>query len=292
MIWLVLCTLSSTAIFVIFKLLEKTPLINAIIVNYIIASVFVFFLYGSFPVADVFKADWLFISIIIGFLFIVMFFIIGLSSQLVGISITTVAGKMSVIIPMIFAIIAFDENLGVIKVVGILTAITAVAMSVYKSNKTKEKVKIAYLMLPIVLFVGMGIVDSSVIYSKEAYVDDSVAALFSATVFSFALLTGFIYSLVNRKIFANFFIPRVWYLGAALGIVNFGSIYLMIRALNSGVFHNSVVFGINNIGIVGLSVLIGTFVFGEKLTIINKIGILLSIFAIGLLTIADSNING
>jgi len=289
MFWLILCTISATGIFVLFKVIDKTntALFNAIIVNYIVAAGFGYWLTGGFDIESVVKSDWFIQSAVIGVLFIIMFFIIGLSSKKVGISITSVAGKMSVVIPMTFAIIAFNEDYGIIKVSGILLALFAVTLSVYKKPDKKGNFKFVLIFLPVILFLGMGIVDSAVIHSKEIYVTDDLASVFSATVFAFALITGLLVSITRPKVFKNFGSGKVWGYGLALGIANFGSIYLMIRALNSGVFQNSVVYGIVNIGIVSLSVIIGTLFFKEKLSRINYIGIVLSIFAIALLTMAD-----
>ena len=133
----------------------------------------------------------------------------------------------------------------------------------------------------------MGLVDSLVIYSKETYVDDAAASVFSATLFGFALLAGLSYMLVRPKLLKGFLNPKPWIYGVVLGIVNFGSIYLIIRALNSDIFANSVLYGIVNIGIVSLSVLIGTVFFKEKLTKLNFIGVFLSIVAILMLSFAD-----
>ncbi len=294
MLWLILCAISSAGIYVVFKMLGKikAPLFNAIIINYIVAAFCGFCLNGNVSVESIINSNWLMQSMIIGVLFIAMFFIIGLSSQKAGISITTVASKMSVVIPMLFAIVAFNENLGIIKVLGILLALAALSLSVYKKTDKKSEFKVIIILLPLILFIGMGIVDSTVIYSKEVYVDDSLASIFSATAFAFAFLTGIIFSFFNSKIYKKFLIRKVWAYGVILGLCNFGSFYFMIRALNSGIFQNSVVYGIINIGIVTLSVLAGTLFFNEKLSIINKIGIVLSIFAIGILTMADYNFYG
>jgi uncharacterized membrane protein len=73
--------------------------------------------------------------------------------------------------------------------------------------------------------------------------------------------------------------------GVVLGLVNFGSLYGLIRALDSGVFDSSIIFGINNMGIVLLSVIIAMMIFSEKLTIINKIGVILSLVAIIILSL-------
>jgi multidrug transporter EmrE-like cation transporter len=289
MVWLILCILSSTGIFVTFKFIDKTktPLINAIVVNYIIASVFGFVLTGGFPVKEIVAADWFLSSVFIGILFIVMFVIIGLSSAIVGISITTVASKMSVVLPMLFAIFAYNEQLGYVKAISIAVAVLAVFMSVYKKPQKTAKINYLIVVLPIILFFGMGTVDSLVIYSKETYVDDNTASVFSATLFGFALLSGVIYTLFRPTDLKNFSNKKSWFFGSILGIANFGSIYLMIRALNSGVFENSVVYGITNIGIVTLSVIIGTAFFKEKLTKLNIIGVVLSVLAIIMLTLAD-----
>lgn len=289
MFWLILCTLSSTGIFVLFKILDKTktPIFNAIIVNYIIASIFGFWLSGELPSESMFNSDWFLQSIIIGILFIIMFFLIGLSSQKAGISVTTVASKMSVVIPMLFAIFMFGEDFGLLKFFGIVGAVVAVSLSVYKKQPESDKFNYSLILLPLILFFGMGLVDSAVIHSKERYVNDDIASLFSASVFSFALISGLLICFVKPKLLKGFKNVKVWYLGLGLGIVNFGSIYLMIRALNSGVFQNSVVYGITNIGIVSLSVLVGTIFFKEKLSILNMFGIFMSVIAILLLTIAD-----
>jgi len=78
--------------------------------------------------------------------------------------------------------------------------------------------------------------------------------------------------------------------GIALGISNYGSLYFIIRALNhqtnnGNTFDGSIVFGINNLGVIALSVLIGLLFFKEKLLKINWIGIIISFIAIYILSI-------
>jgi uncharacterized membrane protein len=80
-------------------------------------------------------------------------------------------------------------------------------------------------------------------------------------------------------------------LGALLGGVNFGSIFFLVKTLNfidpeNGAIDSSVVFGINNIGIVALSVILGMLIFQEKLSAVNKTGILICIIATILLAYA------
>lgn len=289
MIWILLCTLSSASIFVIFKLIDrdKINVLNSIVINYFVASVFGFLVNRNFNIPAITSANWFLAGVFIGILFIVMFFVIGLSSAKVGISITTVASKMSVIIPILFAILAYSEPVGWLKIIAITIAIVAVLLTIYKRNVSNEKIQLSYFFIPVILFIGMGLVDSLVIYSKETYVDENTSALFTASLFGISFLSGVLFSLIkpeSLKFYKNF---RVWIYGVALGIVNFGSIYLMLRALNSGIFNNSIIYGIVNIGIVTLSVLVGKIVFKEKLSKTNYIGISMSILAIILLSFAE-----
>ncbi|NLI87628.1 MAG: hypothetical protein GX439_05200, partial [Bacteroidales bacterium] len=77
--------------------------------------------------------------------------------------------------------------------------------------------------------------------------------------------------------------------GVVLGLANFGSMYFMIAALNhinpatGKPAQGSVVFGINNIGVVVLGVLLGYTFFKERPTRLNWSGIALSVVAIFIL---------
>ena len=65
-----------------------------------------------------------------------MFFLIAYSSRKAGISVTTVASKMSVIFPIIFSlIIDTNDQLSNIKTVAIICTLAGVAITVYKPRK-------------------------------------------------------------------------------------------------------------------------------------------------------------
>jgi len=290
MLWLILSILSSTGIYVVFKFVDKAKLalLNIIIINYLIAAVSGFLLAGKFPLLEIVNADWIITGLILGILLIVLFFMVGLSSAKAGISITTVSCKMAVVIPMLFAIITYNENVGIIKIVSIFFAVVAVIMSVYKKNSDEKGFNKLSIILPLMLFIGMGIENSLLIFSKENYINADISSVYTASLFSIALLSGLLILIPKYKMIRNFVNPKIWVAGTALGLANFGSIYFILRALNSGILANSVIYGITNIGIVTLTVLIGTLFFREKLTKLNISGIIISIITIILLTYADS----
>jgi drug/metabolite transporter (DMT)-like permease len=286
MLWLLLSVLSSTAIFVIFKLLSnyKVPVINVIVINYFIASLLGGLVNGNFSINNIIHAPWLLAGIVIGVLFMLNFVLIGISSNKVGISITTVASKMSVAIPMVFSIIYYNELLSFIKIAGLVLAIIAVLLAVLR--KTDSQKSWLMIIIPAVLFFGMGLTDGILKYAQHAYVSDSEASMFTSALFFISFLCGVLALIGRKKSLKAFTSPRVLVAGIVLGIVNFGSIFFIILALNSNAFQSSIVFGLANIGVVTFSVLAGILFFKEKLTKINTIGVSLAVVAILLLFIA------
>ena len=139
--------------------------------------------------------------------------------------------------------------------------------------------------MPVILFFGTGTIDSLVKFSQEIYIGNNKTIQFSSVLFMISAASGFIllaFRPASRKALKE---PRVLLAGFILGIINFGSLYGLINALNSNIFESSVLFGINNIGIVLLSVILALALFREKLLPVNWIGIVLSLISIYLLSI-------
>lgn len=285
--FLLLCILSSTGIFVIFKSLNRfnLPSFPVIVINYLLACVLGFVINaGGLDMEAIKNAEWLPMSMLIGFLFILMFFLVAYSSRKAGISVTTVASKMSVLFPIIFSmLIDSSDHLTPVKGAAILLTLFGVGLTVYKPGEGVSRKTVLYI--PLLLFVGMGIVDSLVKFAQHRSVGDEETALFSAVLFLNAFVAGFIILLFTPRNFRHFKKPAVWASGLLLGGVNFGSIYFIMRALNytsdkGAAMDSSVIFGMNNTGIVALSVLTGLLVFRERLSLTNWIGVVLSALAL------------
>lgn len=291
MIFLLLSILSSTSLFVIFKYVDRYGIRNfdVIIINYIVASILGFSISRYDPsFFPLWGNPWFPYAMTIGILFVIGFVLIGKSSQKVGIAITTVASKMSVIIPITFSLL-YDpyDHITNLKLTGILLALLAVFLTVYRKRKIDFDPRNLYL--PIILFLGMGVIDSIIKLAQFKYIDNGISTLFSAVLFSIAAITGILTNLIQGTSFKSLLQPRTMMWGTLLGLGNYGSIWFLILALNykmpSGVpLDGSVVFGINNIGIVALSVIIGLLAFREKLTWLNWTGIALSFIAIYILS--------
>jgi drug/metabolite transporter (DMT)-like permease len=285
--FLILCILSSTGIFIAFKSIDRfnIPPFPVIIINYMVAAMLGFLINpGREKISVIAQREWLPATVAIGVLFIVMFFLVAFSTRRAGISVTTVASKMSVVFPIVFSlIIDHSDRLTFLKMTAILCTLLGVAMTVYKPRAIRMHSSVVYL--PLLLFVGMGMVDSMVKYAQYNFVSDQDTALFSAILFLNAFLSGILVLLFRPKHFRSFKIPEVWGWGVILGAVNFGSIFFLVRALNytspSGQeIDSSIVFGMNNTGIVALSVLVGLWVFRERLMTWNWLGVALSAVAL------------
>lgn len=285
--FLLFCILSSTGIFIIFKTIDRIgiPSFPVIVINYLTATLLGFFINArEVSLISILNSRWLPLSILIGVLFILMFFLIAFSSRKAGISVTTVASKMSVVFPIGFSmIIDPSDHLTLIKTAAIAAALCGVVLTIYKPGR--GEVKSSAVLIPLLLFAGMGVVDSLVKLAQQNYVLEDETALFSAVLFLNAFLSGLIALIFYRHDRKQFLRRQTWGWGLLLGTVNFGSIFFLVRALNyvspSGRgLDGSVIFGANNISIVALSVLVGLLVFREKLIYINWVGIALSALAL------------
>jgi drug/metabolite transporter (DMT)-like permease len=281
MIYLFISVISSTAIFLTFKLSDRfnTDLIKLITVNYLVASVLGFsFIHYPISILKIFTSTWIPLSVLIGFLFILMFFLIGQSTRRSGIAVTTIAGKMSMVIPILFSVLYFSEKSSFLKTFGLVLAVAAVFLSIYRPLGKKKN--LVLIVLPLIIFLGSGITDSIIKYAQNHYVSNSNTILFSSVVFLSALVFGLLYIFFSPKNISKSVTISELIGGTILGIANFGSLYFFIKALNNSKLESSVVFGLNNLCIVLLSILLGKIVFQEKLLKVNYLGIFMAISAI------------
>ncbi|WP_434063902.1 EamA family transporter [Mangrovimonas cancribranchiae] len=256
--------------------------LQVIAINYFVACfIGITAFQGNITVENTLQSDWFLGAIFLGFLFISIFFVMAMTAQKNGVSVASVASKMSVVIPIIFGIYVYNEGTGLQKIIGIILALLAVYLTSVKSAAEINFKK--NLLLPIILFFGSGTIDTSIKYIETTYVPDNGIPLFSASIFGIAAILGLI-ALITKKAFK--ITKKAVIGGLLLGVVNYGSIYFLLKALDHELFESSTLFTVNHVAIVMFSTLIGLFVFKEHLTRKNWIGIVLAIIAIILVTLA------
>lgn len=284
MIWLLLSILSSTIIFVVFKLFHRFGISNlqAIIVNYFVAFS-VGYLSDGFEVnlSDIPDKPWFYSVVILGFMFISLFQLMAFVSQKFGVAAVSVTVKMSLVIPVLFGIWYYGDTTSPLKIAGIIAALAAVYLATRKPTKTKSAP--LYVVLPLILFLGSGFLDSLLKYNQQELVPSHEHSYFASLIFLTAGIIGmalFAVQVARGKQTPNW---KNIIGGICLGIPNYGSIYFLLKALESKGLESSVVFPINNVGIVAVSVVTGWLLFNEKISRMNKIGIILALVAIVLI---------
>ena len=286
LIYLILSILFSTGLIVIFKYfgIFKIDVLKAICVNYIVAcSMGLLFAERKIPITEIYLEPWFGSALILGALFVSIFFVMAMTAQNNGVSVTSIAGKMSVVVPILFGIILYNESVTFLKILGITIALIAVYLSSVKDEGSGKK---GTLLFPILLFLGSGMIDTLLKYIQVNYVADEDVPVFSAGLFGIAAIFGFtilaIRTLKKREAFGFKNILA----GIILGVPNYFSIFFIIKALQNKNFESSTLFTINNVAIVIVSTLVGLLLFKEKFSLKNKIGVALAILGIVLVTIA------
>lgn len=285
MIYLILSIIISSSLYVVFKLFERynINILQAILVNYIIAVLIGYFNSDvALSLVDIPKKPWFFGAFILGVSFISIFNIMGLTSQKNGLSVASISGKMSLIIPILAGVFLYDESLNVIKISGILLALVAVYLTCVNDDVHTNK---GVFMYPVVLFFGSGLIDTAMKYFEKRFVPHSEIQIYSATIFMFAFFSGLlfvIYQLVTKQFKFHW---RNILGGVILGVPNYYSIEFLLKAFKSNI-ESSTLFTINNVGVVLLTTLTGLILFKEQLQIKNWIGIGIAITSILLVAFA------
>lgn len=280
---IIACILSSTSIFVIFRWSKKynCKLTNLIFWNYLFATLFGFTFILKFRTTNFPESvPWMMHAIILGILFMVLFLLIGYSSQKAGIAVTTLSNKLALVFPVLFSLFWFNEQISFTNYIGLAGAFIAVGLTIFR--KELSRTNAIYLILPITIFFGGGLTDSLVKYAQATTILPEHSGLYSIVVFFVAFLISII-PVLARKTWKSIFHTPTLILGFLLGTVNFGSLYFLINALNKSNLESSLVFAIINMSIVSLSAVLGRVLFKEQLSKINMAGIVLAIASLYLL---------
>ena len=288
MIYIIISVLISSGLFVIFKYFDvfKVDVLKAIVINYIVAFVLGFTVSEkSTSFKEVVSQDWIFGALILGAMFISVFFVMAKTAQVNGVSVASVAGKMSVVIPVLFGILLYNESVTLLKISGILIALVAVYLASVKEETKIEKQN--NLIYPLLLFIGSGAIDTTLKYVEINFVAKEDVSIFSGTLFGIAAFFGILILLFKTIKKTETFGFKNVIAGIALGVPNYFSIIFLLKALQVEGFESSTLFTINNVGIVIVSTLIGVILFKEKMTTKNIIGVFLAILGIVMVTFAS-----
>lgn len=284
MLYLLATTLFATLIFVVFRYFKRYGIDNlqAITANYVVAGSIGYLVYDKpFGVSDVTGAAWFNWALVIGVFFIAVFFLFALSSQKAGVAITAVSSKMSVVIPATAGFVLFADQISLLKILGIISALLAFYFTFHRSGKML--VNYTALALPLFIFIGTGTNDLLMKYSQHHHITGGEELLMVSTIFLVSLAIGIIilfWQIVQGK--TSLQLKSIG-AGFLLGFINFGSTYTLF--ISMAYFDSSFMFPFRNTGVVLLSAFAGILLFREKMNRANWLGIALAVLAIILIAL-------
>jgi drug/metabolite transporter (DMT)-like permease len=278
-----------------FKVLQRynIPVLPSIVFNYITCVITGCVVNGSFPVnSKVIHTPWFLWAMLMGGFFICLFNIIAFTTQKMGVAVASVANKLSLVIPAVFFILYKGESLHWLKVTGIILALAAVWFTCYNNDAPGKKPLNALWMvlLPAILFIGSGALDTIYKFVEEQYLDNDNLNAFLISSFLAAAVAGLIILCVRYISGKEKFDARSVLAGLLIGIPNYFSIWCLGKVYKQNWMESSAIIPVNNMGIVLFSTLVAWLLFKEKLSRINWMGILLSLVSIALIAFSGGKI--
>jgi len=277
----------SVGIFLIFRAFShyNVVTIQAIVVNYFVCVITGIVFLGGAEFAAHFSFDlpWVWIAVTLGAIFIGTFYLMAMTTQRLGITVASVASKMSLVIPVLVSLfilqIASRPIIG-LNYLGITLAIAAIILSSIKKKKeNKEQIKWSAFLMPILVFIFGGVIDTSINFVSHQYLTASTEAIFPIVIFATAFSIGAVLLMIKGKQLQLKSIIG----GTVLGIINYFSIYFLVKSLGAFGNDGAIVYPVVNVGIILISALSSVVIFREKLSKINKIGLAVAILAVFLI---------
>lgn len=295
MLFLVLTVACSVLLGFIFKLFERFGVdgFQAIVFNYLTCFACGWLHLGSFPVkAENFDSPWMPYALLLGLVFISGFNMAALTVRYFGVTIGQIMQKMSILLTVPFAILAYQESAGGIKILGFLFALASIILvnwpqkntlgqnaALPESNSSPQKM----LWIPIATWVLAGFLEVLLLRVQKEGLADMNDPTFIITIFGTAGVLGLLLAMVGWGTGRLHFSRKNVMAGIILGIPNYGSMLFMLWALNSGL-EGSFVFPVVNVAIIVATTIGAVMLFREKLSPVNWMGIVMAVTAIGLIT--------
>jgi len=224
----------------------------------------------------------------LGLLMPSIFLAIAASIRYTGIVRTEVAQRLSLFISILAAFFLFNEQLQLFKIIGIVLGFLAISCSIkwqHRAHGLSKEANGKTWIYPLLVFLGMGVID--VLYKQLAQYQSVTYYTSITIVFTLCTLVSFIYIAVRVIIGRMRFSLSGTLWGIALGLFNFGNIIFYMRAHRAIPDNPSLIFSSMNIGVILLGALVGVLLFKEKLSLLNKIGLVLAVVAVVVIGLAN-----
>ncbi len=288
MIDLVITITTFSIMVMLFKYFDKIGVNNliAITFNYFTAGILALSSYLSensiIELKSNINLNLVIIALIVGGLFVLTFNLYAYSAQKIGITLSTISNKMSMIIPILIGLILFKEEITFFKILGIFLALGAIVFS-SKDDKNGKKLSQINIGILFLLFIGQGLADGILNWAQRNILNSENMNLFFTLTFLSAGFAGGLYSLFKLTTSNIKMDKKSIYWGITLGVPNYLTLLYFIKSLKNELFSSYQVFPIVNIGVIVMCTILSVIIFQEKVSIFKWIGIGFGILAISLI---------
>ena len=298
-LFLIIATVLTAMFSIVFKIFHRKDIDanQAIFFNYLTAFVLgVLFSLGGGVVVNPLKADWLVDVIILGFIFMAGMVMLSASTRRVGVAISTVCSRASMVIPIIVSYM-FIEGSAKPKWLLICLVLVAMTLTIW-SDKPEggHKYSLLDILAPVTVFLMFGASNSYLkVLQHRVTVNDTAAGLSEQVINSeISLVTASVFFVAMLMCIFSFFkksedgkrsplLLKNVMGGVVLGFVNYFCTYTLMLSMKT--IDSSFLFPVHNIGIVAIGAIVGWLAFNEKLKPHQVVGIVLAAVSIALLCI-------
>ena len=298
-LFLIIATVLTAMFSIVFKIYHRKGIDanQGIFFNYLTAFVLgtLFSLRGE-VVVNPLKADWLVDVIILGLIFMAGMVFLSASTKRVGVAISTVCSRASMVIPIIVSYMFIE---GSVKPKWLLICLVLIAMvlTIWTDKpESGHKYTLLDILAPITVFLSFGASNSYLkVLQHRVTVTDTAAGLSEQVINSeISLVTASVFFVAMLMCIYSFFkkgpdgkrsplLLKNVIGGVILGFVNYFCTYTLMLSMKT--IDSSFLFPVHNIGIVAIGAIVGWLAFNEKLKPHQVLGIVLAAVSIALLCI-------
>lgn len=298
-LFLIIATVLTAMFSIVFKIFHRKDIDanQAIFFNYLTAFILgVLFSLNGEAVVNPLKADWLVDVIILGFIFMAGMVMLSASTRRVGVAISTVCSRASMVIPIIVSYLLIE---GSAKPKWLLICLVLVAMTLTIWTDKPEgghKYTLLDILAPVTVFLMFGASNAYLkVLQHRVTVNDTAAGLSEQVINSeISLVTASVFFVAMLMCIYSFFkkgpdgkrsplLLKNVIGGVVLGFVNYFCTYTLMLSMKT--IDSSFLFPVHNIGIVAIGAIVGWLAFNEKLRPHQILGIVLAAVSIALLCI-------
>lgn len=282
MLLLLLSIFCSVSVGIIFKTVKRygISLPQVVMWNYIFALLFCYLFFNpDISTVDA-AAPWqIYIPLMV--LLPTIFLFLASSISRMGIVKTDAAQRLSLFIPILAAWFIFKEDFNSLKLIGLGIGFPAILLILSKKDENTNK----DWFYPAMVLIGFGVIDvlfkQIAIYTTLPYTT-SLFVVFCGALSVITIIA--LYQILFKKV--KFDIINFAF-GSLVGIFNFGNILFYLMAHQEFSKNPSTVFAAMNMGVIVTGSLAGIFIFKEKLSKLNFLGLFLALIAIVFITLSQ-----